>query len=851
MPNTATATDTAPEPVAVQNPLTRVMTRGTHNSGADVLDYARGQMWESFLRGNPSAFFQRIYAEQSSAAAHGITYARDASFYDLIDEMVAKDTTIRSTLELVVASVLKCEDRFVAADDKPETIEMRNTVERAFREMPSDFDFDAMRESLMMCTFSHGFSVNEIVWEPSGSASNAMMRPHAFLHQHPGLFSFSQLGHLMLSGNRTGISRATPAEENKYVLMRKPGLYSNPFGDSVIFALRFLYYFKKDALKSWVRFADKYGFPLAVIKLMQQLINDTTGAKDQVIAQEIELLRGLTDDNGVVLAHGEELEFIQRQAGQSQSPHKELVTWMSSEEIRMLLGSTLSMMEAEFGTRAQAETHQDTSAIRLKPMARKLARAVTRGAVDAFMRVNYGPAAVGRVWYEMDTDESIDVQQAIEIINTATGNGVMIRETQFRQWLGLETPEDGEAVIAGKATDIFQYHLTAGVVTKNEARARLGLEPVAGGDVFLTPEEIAAMNGGGNAGAAEFSESSDVKKKPRSSQSDRNTDSGNLGRGILGKRKKPVRATAGLETAFARRLEKIATEAHAEYVAEITPVLKAACESMANTDPDKPPRAPGKVKISGPVDPLRMAVASARLMNMLYWTRLLPLAAPTPNVEFSATSDISDLAGKTMSEAAQWMLDREIMSVAEVRELAETMAANNPSMTAAEYERLIRQDVLAIASNDQLTQRFRDTVSAAVESGNTSGEFLEAMDGLIDSGALPAGADGYMDMVFRTETANAYAQEREERFKDPLLKDNLWGFEFFAVTDSRARPSHRAMDGVIVKRGSAADLATQPGPPWAYQCRCSKSPIIVSDIDNPGVEETPDALSRAKRIERF
>ena len=47
-------------------------------------------------------------------------------------------------------------------------------------------------------------------------------------------------------------------------------------------------------------------------------------------------------------------------------------------------------------------------------------------------------------------------------------------------------------------TQIYSYHIDAGVVTPNEVRQKIGLDEIQGGDSLIEPKEITAPSDTGN-----------------------------------------------------------------------------------------------------------------------------------------------------------------------------------------------------------------------------------------------------------------------------------------------------------------------------------------------------------------
>jgi SPP1 gp7 family putative phage head morphogenesis protein len=155
--------------------------------------------------------------------------------------------------------------------------------------------------------------------------------------------------------------------------------------------------------------------------------------------------------------------------------------------------------------------------------------------------------------------------------------------------------------------------------------------------------------------------------------------------------------------------------------------------------------------------------------------------------------------------------------------------------------------------SEETARRLRVALQEAYDRGETAQSFLAAMRELTEAGELPTGMDSYLQMVFRTEMAKGYEEQREAFQSLPEVRDHTWGYELLNPDDDRSRPTHAAIDGLILKKDSLADRASRPGPPWHYQCRCTRVPIVVADVSEADQDyaEPPDALARVRAIERW
>lgn len=137
-----------------------------------------------------------------------------------------------------------------------------------------------------------------------------------------------------------------------------------------------------------------------------------------------------------------------------------------------------------------------------------------------------------------------------------------------------------------------------------------------------------------------------------------------------------------------------------------------------------------------------------------------------------------------------------------------------PDVYYGELQGLARQQAFSIAglaSLDQLTI-VRNSLAAKLQSGQT---FRQWQKDITESGTLDLPRHR-LDNIFRTNIQSNYNRGRWERFV--AVKDTQPYLMYDAINDSRVRPSHLAMDGII---------RTVDDPFWhthaplnGYRCRC-------------------------------
>jgi SPP1 gp7 family putative phage head morphogenesis protein len=409
--------------------------------------FGDGQIYQMFNRYSPEAFGLSMSAKQSTSSAHNLVFIRDPILYDLYDEMVDRDPIIAMGIRHIVAQVLALEVRFEPADESEKAIEIARAAEKDLKIDGSDSGWNALVETLVRGIVAHGLAVNEIVWKYD--ERERRMAASKYLWRHPGQFTFDSDGNLMLWHGFGKKETPKAADEFdvlplKFAVARTPGMYGSPFGRSAIHELRWFWSFKRTMILAYLSAIDKYGTPLAEITVKGA---QDDGLDDRMAAAK-DILNNLTRDNGVVLPEGMELKWESRGASAGTLPHKDAIEFIDGNMLKVLLGSTLHVQEAQFGNRAMGETHERTGAQYGGSTVRHIESAINGTVVRPWMLMNFGGTDLAPV-VRLDDDTETDVDQAVKVIETGRKMGLRQRASQAREWLGIEMAEDGEEAVEG------------------------------------------------------------------------------------------------------------------------------------------------------------------------------------------------------------------------------------------------------------------------------------------------------------------------------------------------------------------------------------------------------------------
>lgn len=135
-----------------------------------------------------------------------------------------------------------------------------------------------------------------------------------------------------------------------------------------------------------------------------------------------------------------------------------------------------------------------------------------------------------------------------------------------------------------------------------------------------------------------------------------------------------------------------------------------------------------------------------------------------------------------------------------------------------------------------LAERVRAEIERVLRDGATLRDFASA----VRSGAVSLGIEPespwYLETVYRTNVQSAYGAGRWKQMTAPEVIRARPYRQWHAVGDSRTRPGHRALDGVVWRHDAPAFAnVTAPG---GFNCRCAVVTLSEDDVREMGLTPT-------------
>jgi SPP1 gp7 family putative phage head morphogenesis protein len=749
-----------------------------------------------FLSDPPALWNLDVEVKQSNASAHGFYYLVAPRLWDALDEMYDKDAVIGSCVDLLVSTCLM---RPAGLKYTKEGAAQPSKASRVLDALQNDVietpKFQRLLWFLLQGAIMHGVSACEVTWE----SEPGVWKPLEYFHLHPGQLVFERDGSPVLYHS------GEPCTPNKYVVATTAGLYSCPWGKSLTFPLRYIYYFSKGAFVGFSRYVTKFGIPL-----IHATIPTMAGNADGVRADLEAAIQNLESDDWLVTEHGETINIHDRSGRTVSTSHGEFLHYADSLKQRRIFGSELTSTIGINGTRALGEVHERTGLTRALPYARMVEDSINCSVLDAYVAYNFGPAYAGLVRWDINTDTSRSIEEVRTVLETANKVGLVVAASEARELLGLRevTEEDTETINTAPVQETAP-EMTTGTQEKvsfseqgNETRMR-------------------------KARAAAKRMSDKVFKMGTVLADDTRPDLlGVWGHLLAHMHDKRADAVVEKGLGYTVSFDDMKTE---DDMCRMK--FSAVLLSALGTDENIRAQLGEDAVLLGCVD-AQVQSFDAQGQTFTWKKKESPL----------------DALPEDYREAADWMTQRDIATVEEI-ERAASAIARAIGEDIPQFTRELRRDALALAHVGELKtlQTIRTYIADAALHGRTYGDFREQISGMIESGKLPGGLDHYWRNVYRTETANAYSAQQEAWSRSPGIASHVWGFELYNPQDERSRPTHAALSGQRFKKDSAA-WAALGRPPFDFQCRCCAIEIMDIEPATADYKESKGALSLAGNL---
>lgn len=264
-----------------------------------------------------------------------------------------------------------------------------------------------------------------------------------------------------------------------------PGGDNRPWMNGAWRATARAWLLKSYGISDWGRYSEAHGSPLRVGTAPE-------GTKKE---DRKEFARDLGDvgaQSGMALPAGFDVKLVEATA-RTWETFREAISWACSEVAIAIVGQNLTS-EVKGGAFAAADVHNQVRHDIIEGDAESDSTTLREQSLTWWAAWNFGDpelAPFPRRKTEPPEDKKAIAEShkaAGEAITALKGAGLQVDEKAYAERYGVPLKEEQDE--QPDVGQLYEYHFQYGVITVNEARARLGLPAIKGGDVPAKPLDI-------------------------------------------------------------------------------------------------------------------------------------------------------------------------------------------------------------------------------------------------------------------------------------------------------------------------------------------------------------------------
>lgn len=350
----------------------------------------------------------------------GLQQPRDPRLLGAVDwgvyDRIHEDDQVFSTLQQRRRAVIsRSWDVLPGDEEDPRSVE---AAER-FGDTIARIGWDRITDRMLMAIF-HGIQVAEVMWE----ARDGLIDIAEIRVRHARRFRFDAENRLRLLTTAGGFGEIMP--ERKFWVFTMGGSDDDErYGRGLAEWLYWPTLFKRNGIRFWNIFLDKYGTPTAIGKY-----RPGTSEGDQ--RKLLDALAAIATDSGIVVPEGMVVELLAA-AKSGVADFEKLVRYMDEAIAKVVLSQTMTTQDGS--SLSQAQVHAGVKLEVIKADADLLSDSFNASVARWWTDINYGTdVASPRVM--RDVEEEADTKAQAETDTALKGLGWVRTEESFRDTYG-------------------------------------------------------------------------------------------------------------------------------------------------------------------------------------------------------------------------------------------------------------------------------------------------------------------------------------------------------------------------------------------------------------------------------
>ena len=338
----------------------------------------------------PSFFYERPYTDE---------------YYSAIEGMLL-DPHIRSQLELRKHAILSADIGFEGDQNAVEV------VKRALEDVNLHSDLKDLLSAL-----EYGWAVVEVIWKKEDIWKVASIE-----RRDPLRFRFTKDGKLVYADSGKEV------EDYKFIWIAYNGNAENPYGESVLKPVYYIWKLKLIALNYWEVLTEKYAIPpLAAIA--------EDNVQEETLSRLVDALSEIQASSSAVFSGVKDIKTID--VGDKSEVFSALIDYCNREISKAITGQILSSEIGNRGSYALAKVHRDVFLYIVKSDAKWLEHKLNVTLVKWILELN---AVEGSAKIRFNFKEDLELDKVLALID----RGFPVSKTALYERYGVPKPTSEE-----------------------------------------------------------------------------------------------------------------------------------------------------------------------------------------------------------------------------------------------------------------------------------------------------------------------------------------------------------------------------------------------------------------------
>jgi phage gp29-like protein len=390
---------------------------------------------------------------QAARIGGGITPARISSIIrqadageirqliDLSNECRQRDAHLQAVLGVSEESIAALPWQVVAPKDpRAKDTRAAEWVGQILRECPG---MQRLIADLAGAVF-YSYSVVEIVW----TKEEGKLVPQRFVPVAPRRFKFRSIdGQLVFHDDGADEIVLEETHPKKFIISRPRVTGDVPTREGLMRVLVWMSVMRNWSIGDWMKTGELSWKPWRI-----GTYKKATASKED--REDLEtVMQRLTTDFSAVIPDSTEIAIEwPGGAGMNRSTHGEIMTALSGEMSKAVLGQTETTQSSSSSGYAQAKVMDGVRKDLREARARQIGADLTRDLIEPLILLNFG-TGVRCPRFEFITQDPVDLKSFSEAVVNLTGTKLKIPQAWVREQAGIPEPEGDEEVLGAEEVE--------------------------------------------------------------------------------------------------------------------------------------------------------------------------------------------------------------------------------------------------------------------------------------------------------------------------------------------------------------------------------------------------------------